>query len=637
MVGSRVVDAWPKRPAGESPPGGWRDGVGARRRAPARAARLLLVLGAPALLTCGGAESAPDSPPLGVEVVRFSHNPIIRPGMPGLTGADGANITGPSLISVPSWLPDALGRYYLYFAHDNGSYIRLAYADRLEGPWTIHAGGVLGLDETGFDDYVASPDVHIDEADRRIVMYYHGHRKDKPAGWRATRVAVSADGLRFRDHPQDLGVSHFRVFRWRGDYYAIAALGELYRAGNAADPWTRRWETGGYPFQYPGAPRGPVLRHPAVQLDGDTLTVYFSRSGDAPERIMRSTILLTDNWRSGGASEPVTVLEPVEPYEGADLRDPAVFREGGRTYLLYSVAGESGLAIADVSGLDVEVSRFPQNPIIRPGMPGLTGADGANINGPSLVAVPPWLPNALGRYYLYFADHNGSYIRLAYAAHLEGPWTIHVGGGLSLDDSEFDHHIASPDVHVDEAGRRIVMYYHGRRKDAPVTRQTTHVAVSEDGIQFREHSQDLGASYFRVFRWRGDVYALAVGGELYRARNPADPWTEMWETGVYPFRSEGTPRAPFRHAAVQLDGDTLTVYFSRVRDAPERIMRSTILLTDDWRSWRASDPVTLLEPAEPYEGADLPVEPSQGGAAPGRTRQLRDPAVFREGGRTYLL
>jgi hypothetical protein len=30
------------------------------------------------------------------------------------------------------------------------------------------------------------------------------------------------------------------------------------------------------------------------------------------------------------------------------LRDPAVYEEDGRTYLLYSVAGESGIAMAEL-------------------------------------------------------------------------------------------------------------------------------------------------------------------------------------------------------------------------------------------------------------------------------------------------
>ena len=38
-----------------------------------------------------------------------------------------------------------------------------------------------------------------------------------------------------------------------------------------------------------------------------------------------------------------------------------------------------------------------------------------------------------------------------------------------------------------------------------------------------------------------------------------------------------------------------------------------------------------------YEGADLPLEPSERGAIHNRAHQLRDPAIFQEDGRTYLL
>ncbi|MBI3972242.1 MAG: hypothetical protein HY332_13225, partial [Chloroflexi bacterium] len=58
------------------------------------------------------------------------------------------------------------------------------------------------------------------------------------------------------------------------------------------------------------------------------------------------------------------------------------------------------------------VHRFPTNPIIRPHMDGRMGD---NINGPSLIRVPDWVDDPLGRYYLYFAHHRGTYIRLAYA------------------------------------------------------------------------------------------------------------------------------------------------------------------------------------------------------------------------------
>ena len=46
---------------------------------------------------------------------------------------------------------------------------------------------------------------------------------------------------------------------------------------------------------------------------------------------------------------------PLEPSKAGpaqvrvrQLRDPAVFREGAKTYLFYSVAGESGIAIAEL-------------------------------------------------------------------------------------------------------------------------------------------------------------------------------------------------------------------------------------------------------------------------------------------------
>jgi hypothetical protein len=71
----------------------------------------------------------------GIRVERLGGNPIIVPAM--LPGTDGNNINGPSLIRVPAWIKNPLGRYYLYFAHHEGKYIRLAYADELAGAWTV--------------------------------------------------------------------------------------------------------------------------------------------------------------------------------------------------------------------------------------------------------------------------------------------------------------------------------------------------------------------------------------------------------------------------------------------------------------------------------------------------------------------
>lgn len=280
-------------------------------------------------------------------------------------------------------------------------------------------------------------------------------------------------------------------------------------------------------------------------------------------------------------------------------------------------------------------ARFDGNPIIRSGMPGLSGDDGDNINGPSLIRVPAWIPKPLGRYYLYFAHHQGKYIRLAYAESLAGPWKIHTGGVLPLEESHFNGHIASPDVHIDGPGRRIVMYYHGHSKGGQALRQTTRVAVSEDGLRFQARAPELGPSYFRVFRWRGDYYALARAGDLLKARDPREPGKLEWELGPSPFAHFGA-RIP-RHVALKLVGNNLQVFYSRIGDAPEHIMMSTIDMSNDWKSWRASDGMSVLRPEKEYEGARLPIVPSVAGLARGPVHELRDPAIFEEAGRTWLL
>jgi hypothetical protein len=110
----------------------------------------------------------------------------------------------------------------------------------------------------------------------------------------------------------------------------------------------------------------PGPRHVALHLQGDNLWVYYSNIGDAPERILRSRIRLVGDWKDLRTSPPEEVLRPETAYEGADLplkpsaagavkgrenalRDPAIFDDvDGGTYLLYSAAGESALAIAEL-------------------------------------------------------------------------------------------------------------------------------------------------------------------------------------------------------------------------------------------------------------------------------------------------
>ncbi|MCA9486950.1 MAG: hypothetical protein KC548_04830, partial [Nanoarchaeota archaeon] len=110
---------------------------------------------------------------LDMKIRRFDRNPLIHQDLDGLKGLLGSNINGPSIIRTPDWIKNPLGKYYLYFAHHKGSYIRLAYADSIEGPWRLHSQGVLHLEEAPCEDHIASPDVHIDSINQKLIMYFH--------------------------------------------------------------------------------------------------------------------------------------------------------------------------------------------------------------------------------------------------------------------------------------------------------------------------------------------------------------------------------------------------------------------------------------------------------------------------------
>lgn len=284
------------------------------------------------------------------------------------------------------------------------------------------------------------------------------------------------------------------------------------------------------------------------------------------------------------------------------------------------------LALHAVAVEPPKAIRLANNPIITP----LLGAGiGANINGPSLIRVPEWLTHPLGRYYLYFADHNGTYIRLAYADDLRGPWKIHAPGTLRLEETMCSGHIASPDVHVDNQRKEIHMYFHGPVKDSG---QLSFLAISKDGLHFKASSERLGDSYFRIFQWRGKYYAMARAGKLYRSNDGLSGFEEglnPLDTAVEPSRA--------RHVALDLRGDTLRVFYSRIGDDPESILMSQIQLLSDWKKWKASESTAILTPEMEYEGASQPRVPSKIGAAQGPVRQLRDPAVFRDGTKTFLL
>ena len=381
-----------------------------------------------------------------MQVTRFDGNPIIEP-----SAAIGDIVNYPSVIEVPSWIDDPLGNYYLYFSHKNGKYIRLAYADSVTGPWELYAPGTLRLEATPFVGHIASPNVHVDDDNELIRLYYHGetrirdlvataghntdYRRDHykyrprslphrvlfetsrylvntletrraakrskqrqgvdtassqptdrasdqstqtdtsvlsslvenapykrllrgsrliPPAVQETRQAVSTDGRSFTAASPILGPSCFAVFSYDGRYFAMGRDGYVYESSSPDTPFSRRRHL------FSGH------RHFGVHVSGDVLEVYYSRTADSPECILRTRIELArrvDDWEIG---ETTTVICPEQEYEGVDvtpelssernpwerrqeLRDPHVFVDDETKYLFYAVGGESGIAVAEIS------------------------------------------------------------------------------------------------------------------------------------------------------------------------------------------------------------------------------------------------------------------------------------------------
>lgn len=351
-----------------------------------------------------------------LKVVRLNEGkPIITRQMFEQDGApdfEGMNINGPALIKVPEWLK-ASGKvvnkdanYYLYFAHHQGKYIRLAWAKKLEGPWNLYGvrntegrRGVLDLGKAArielapglaIVNHVASPHVVVDDGQRMIIMYFHapttvpGRTKNE----QKTLVAVSGDGLDFNQvsnsprtsgiRPVTLGTSYFRVFNWNKNTYAVGNRGTLYRApdklavsgldigGRAIDVTRDLWEKRPQlilPELAVNDEKGKKMRHAAILVRDNALWIFYTRIGDSPERILLSRVKLDPDWLKWKVeSPPHEVLAPQQQWEGIEyslnssksgkgtqeqaLRDPYIYEEDGKYYLLYSGAGEEAIGLA---------------------------------------------------------------------------------------------------------------------------------------------------------------------------------------------------------------------------------------------------------------------------------------------------
>ena len=243
-------------------------------------------------------------------------------------------------------------------------------------------------------------------------------------------------------------------------------------------------------------------------------------------------------------------------------------------------------------------------PIVTEAMFQALGAgtrEGKNMNGTSAIRIPDWIPSAsraapTAMYYLYFAHHQGKYIRMAWAAEINGPWTLYdVGDGVELGNRGVldlggkpmpigngivlaDNHIASPNAHVDNANQRIILYFHSGSRTSvdgeTIKGQKSLVATSKYGLEFAGQVEPviLGNSYFNVFHYGGNTYALDIGASIFKAPDATNPWqppsgwnfaNDLWKPSKSAYQadidSDGYEFSSLRvrHASTWVKGDTL--------------------------------------------------------------------------------
>ena len=122
-----------------------------------------------------------------------------------------------------------------------------------------------------------------------------------------TRAAISGNGIDFTPLPEVLSKSYLRVFRHGGMVYGMAMPGQFHRSRDGFGGF----EDGPLLFN-------PNMRHAALLVRGDTLFVFWTQVGDAPESILLSRIDISGDWMGWKDEPPVVVLRPERPWEGAE-------------------------------------------------------------------------------------------------------------------------------------------------------------------------------------------------------------------------------------------------------------------------------------------------------------------------------
>lgn len=267
----------------------------------------------------------------------------------------------PCVRGVYDKISNGLGRYYLYYGpHDPPGGICLAYADRLEGPYTEYpANPIVDRNLPGGVrvSHVASPHVTWDAPTRQFYLYFHGENY-------TTRVARSADGVNFTDEtpilstnlvPNTTETSYARVFE-----HAVAGKGNRYvmvfMAVHTVGPGTRKIFWGWSPNGWDGwrfSPTPLVSPTPdgctdisAAHLLKRNGTAYLAYHGDT------GNMYLTEVGTNFDREVHLGVFHRPIATDNGRTAAPAFGTDGGVSYMLYEAGPRLGARICVARALD---------------------------------------------------------------------------------------------------------------------------------------------------------------------------------------------------------------------------------------------------------------------------------------------
>lgn len=303
----------------------------------------------------------------------------------------------------------------------------------------------------------------------------------------------------------------------------------------------------------------------------------------------------------------------------------------------------------------IQANRLPTNPLVGPTTLPFSFDGTYDTNFPTVIAAPDWLEPRLGDYYMFFSDHHGLYISLAYSNSPQGPWMVYAppvltlgqvyavnGDAFNVTNRSESAEVASADVFVDNVNRRLGMYFHAR---VPANNYAilAGISFSDNGLNFTALPGFLTTAYVRHFTWSGDrdhMYLLNRFGQIVQTDTDGYSNVVSGGQGIGDAFANATLTAELgnngynglvRHLGVSVVGNTMYVFGSRVGDSPEHILWTEVdleCIRTNWSACAAAFPAqNAFETQYWYEGSNYPIMHSLKGSATG-VHQLRDPYPF---------